>query len=137
MVTPFQFHWSGLHNAYSHSSRGTERMVIQWKCLFLCLILTELQNSRKTITSSSNKTSHKPGIHLWEGGYISESCELQCLKTAMQAIWNWIWTFMGDVALFEAMNTKTQHGCPGDDLLLSSCLSTSEFPLLRLINWNW
>lgn len=42
--------------------------------------------------------------------------------------------FIGDVALFETLCTKTQHGCPGDDLLLSSCLNTSEFPLLRLIN---
>lgn len=42
--------------------------------------------------------------------------------------------FIGDVALFETIGTKTQHGCPGDDLLLSSCLNTSEFPLLRLIN---
>ena len=42
--------------------------------------------------------------------------------------------FIGDVPLFETLGTKTQHGCPQDDLLLSSCLNTSEFPLLRLIN---
>lgn len=46
----------------------------------------------------------------------------------------WGCTFIGDVALFETIGTKTQHGCPGDDLLLSSCLNTSEFLLLRLIN---
>lgn len=59
---------------------------------------------------------------------------LRSLKAPMQAIWNCIWTFMGDVALFEAIGTKTQHGCPGDDLLLSSCLNTSELLLLGLIN---
>lgn len=42
--------------------------------------------------------------------------------------------FIGDAALSEAIGTKTRRGCPGDDLLLSSCLNTSEFPLLRLIN---
>lgn len=42
--------------------------------------------------------------------------------------------FLGDVALFETLGTKTQHGCPGGDLWLSSCLNTSEFPLLGLIN---
>lgn len=42
--------------------------------------------------------------------------------------------FIGDVALLETLGTKTQHGCPGDDLLLSSCSNTSEFPLLGLIN---
>ncbi|XP_069912001.1 nuclear pore complex protein Nup133 isoform X1 [Oryctolagus cuniculus] len=30
--------------------------------------------------------------------------------------------------------TLIQHGCPGHDLLHSSCLNTSEVPLLRLIN---
>lgn len=49
-------------------------------------------------------------------------------------VYIYVCLFIGDVALFETLGTKTQHGCPGDDLLLSSYLNTSEFPLLRLIN---